>query len=157
MKQVLVMRADLKMSPGKLAAQAAHAAVKAVDTAPSEYVDDWNRNGCTKIVLQVWDEETIVKLYKMAVAAYLPAVIIADEGRTEVKPGTITGLGIGPAPDGDINQITGALLLYGYEEGNEKDNEFQSKAASPSDARSDGSCCGTRHFGCLPGAVLTNV
>lgn len=113
MKQVLVMRADLGMSPGKLAAQAAHAAVKAVNIAPSEYVDEWDRKGCTKVVLEVWDEETLVKLYKIAVAAYLPAVLIADEGRTEVKPGSITGLGIGPAPDGDINLITGTLNLYG--------------------------------------------
>lgn len=113
MKQVLVMRADLTMSAGKLAAQAAHAAVKAADIAPKDWLDEWNRHGTTKVVLEVWDENSLIALYKMAVAAYLPAVLIVDEGRTEVRPGSITGLGIGPAPDADINQVTGSLNLYG--------------------------------------------
>lgn len=107
------MRADLGMSPGKLAAQAAHAAVRTVAVTPTDMLDTWERNGCTKVVLEVWDEETLIKLYKLAVAAYLPAVIIADEGRTEVKPGSLTALGIGPAPIADINAITGMLNLYG--------------------------------------------
>lgn len=113
MKQVLVMRADLSMSPGKLAAQAAHAAVKTADIAPRDYVDEWNRHGVTKIVLEVWDEASLIALYKMAVAAYLPAVLIVDEGRTEVRPGSITALGIGPAPIADIDCVTGSLNLYG--------------------------------------------
>jgi PTH2 family peptidyl-tRNA hydrolase len=113
MKQVLVMRADLGMSPGKLAAQAAHAAVNAADKTQNHIFQEWQRDGSTKVVLEVWDEETLIKLYKLAVAAYLPAVLIADEGRTEVKPGSITALGIGPAPDSDVNAITGSLNLYG--------------------------------------------
>lgn len=116
------MRADLGMSPGKLAAQAAHAAVKASDISPIKWVDEWNRHGCTKVVLEVWDEETLVKLYKMAVAAYLPTALVADEGRTEVKPGSITALGIGPAPDADINSITGSLNLYGKNENKEENS-----------------------------------
>jgi len=113
MKQVLLMRTDLKMSPGKLAAQAAHAAVKAAEVAPRKDLDEWNTNGCTKIVLAIDSEVAAIDFYKAAVAAYLPVSLICDEGRTEVRPGTVTGVGIGPAPDGHIDAITGHLELYG--------------------------------------------
>lgn len=116
MKQVIVARADLGMSPGKLAAQVAHAAVSAADRVPEHVFHDWQKDGSTKVVLEVWDEQSLIELYKMAVAAYLPTVLIADEGRTEVRPGSITALGIGPAPDADINDITGSLKLYGKKE-----------------------------------------
>jgi peptidyl-tRNA hydrolase, PTH2 family len=115
MKQVLIMRSDLGMSPGKLASQAAHAAVKAVANAPLKWVDEWNRSGCTKIVLEVRSDADLISLYKLAVRNYLPVALIADEGRTEVSPGSITALGIGPAPKGDIDKITGDLKLYGKE------------------------------------------
>jgi peptidyl-tRNA hydrolase, PTH2 family len=115
MKQVLIMRADLGMSPGKLASQAAHAAVLAYKIAPTDDIDEWERSGITKIVLQVWDEETLIKLYKLAIAAYLPCALVADEGVTEVKPGSITGLGIGPADNYELDAITGTLELYGKE------------------------------------------
>ncbi len=109
------MREDLNMSPGKLAAQAAHASIAAYDLAPHEYIDAWKRGGVTKIVLGVMNEHILVDLYKLAVSRYLPAALIVDEGRTEVTPGTITGLGIGPAPPTEINEITGHLRLYGKE------------------------------------------
>ena len=109
------MRESLGMSPGKLAAQAAHAAVLAYDKAPREYCDEWNRNGVTKIVLGVWGEDHIVALYKTAVSHYLPAALVCDEGRTEVPAGSITAVGIGPAPDNQIDEVTGHLHLYGKE------------------------------------------
>lgn len=111
----MVMREDLGMSPGKLAAQAAHAAVLACNVAPHKALDAWHRSGCTKIVLGVSGEHTLIHLYKTAAAHYLPVSIICDEGRTEVARGTITGIGIGPAEDDEINKITGGLSLYGKE------------------------------------------
>jgi PTH2 family peptidyl-tRNA hydrolase len=115
MKQVLVMRADLNMSAGKLAAQAAHAAIAAYDLAPKDAIDEWKRSGVTKVVLAVSSEATLIAIYKTAVARYLSSSLIVDEGRTEVTPGSITGVGIGPASDDAINEITGHLQLYGKE------------------------------------------
>lgn len=112
LKQVMVMRADLHMSAGKLAAQACHASVAAFEVTPADYVDVWKRHGTTKIVLSVNTEAELMDIYKKAVAAYLPCSLIVDEGRTEIEPGTITGVGIGPAPATQIDAITGGLNLY---------------------------------------------
>jgi len=113
MKQVMVMREDLNMSPGKLAAQACHASLGAYDKADKDHIDDWKRSGTTKVVLGVATEHTLLALYRASVARYLPASLVADEGRTEVAPGTITGFGIGPAPVEQIDEVTGHLSLYG--------------------------------------------
>ena len=101
------------MSPGKLAAQTAHASLLAYDKAERQDIDAWKRTGTTKVVLAGWSEQELLELYKEAVSKYLPASLIADEGRTEVEPGTITGLGIGPAAEEEINKVTGHLKLYG--------------------------------------------
>lgn len=103
------------MSPGKLAAQTAHASLLAYDKADKDHIDEWKRSGTTKVVLGVYSEHHALQLYKLAVSRYLPATLIVDEGRTEVTPGTITGLGIGPAPAEQIDEITGHLRLYGKE------------------------------------------
>lgn len=116
MKQVIVARVDLNMSPGKLAAQVAHAAISAYTNAERDSISRWRKTGMTKIVLSVNSEEELLNTYKKAVAAYLPVALICDEGRTEVEPGTITCVGIGPAPDTTINSVTGALKLYGWKE-----------------------------------------
>lgn len=113
MKQVIVMREDLKMSPGKLAAQACHASLGAYNKADKDHIDEWNRSGTTKVVLGVFAEDQLISLFRRAVASYLACVLVADEGRTEVTPGTITGLGIGPASSDQIDEITGHLRLYG--------------------------------------------
>lgn len=103
------------MSPGKLAAQACHASLLAYDKAEHEIINAWKRSGVTKVVLGAFSEAEILELYKAGIAAYLPCALIADEGRTEVTPGTITGIGIGPAPVSEIDKITGHLKLYGKE------------------------------------------
>jgi PTH2 family peptidyl-tRNA hydrolase len=116
MKQVIVMREDLGMSPGKLAAQACHASLLAYEKADKDNIDEWKRTGVTKIVLGASSEHIIFALYKIAVSRYLPVALIADEGRTELIPGTVTGVGIGPAPSEQIDEVTGHLHLYGKDE-----------------------------------------
>lgn len=117
MKQVIVARRDLRMSAGKLAAQVAHASIGAYDVASRDDIDVWKREGVTKIVLEVDGENALLDIYRRVCANYLPVSIICDEGRTEVLPGTITCIGIGPAQDNQINKVTGKLKLYGYTEG----------------------------------------
>jgi PTH2 family peptidyl-tRNA hydrolase len=113
-KQAIVLRSDLGMGKGKLAAQAAHASLSAAEMAsgshPSWY-EDWKSEGQKKVVLKVASESELEELYKMARRAKLPAARVEDRGLTQVEPGTVTCLGIGPGPDVEIDKITGKLKL----------------------------------------------
>ncbi len=113
-KQVIVVRADLKMGKGKLAAQVAHAAVSCVLKAleqKREWVTEWLRQGQKKVVLKVDSLSELLRIYEQAKSQGLPVVIIEDAGRTQLEPGTITCVGIGPAPADKIDKVTGRLKL----------------------------------------------
>jgi len=113
-KQVIIFRTDLKLSKGKLAAQAGHAAVSAVEEARKhrkEWWDGWLREGQCKIAVKVRDEKTLCELEIQAKKMGLPHALVVDRGLTEIPPGTVTCLGIGPAPAEKVDQITGSLPL----------------------------------------------
>jgi PTH2 family peptidyl-tRNA hydrolase len=113
-KQVIVFRSDLKLSKGKLAAQAGHAAVSAAEKARKHHKkwwEAWLDEGQCKIVVKVKDEKKLRELEKQAMELGLPYTLIVDRGLTEVPPGTITCLGIGPAPSEKVDRITGGLPL----------------------------------------------
>lgn len=113
-KQVIVFRTDLKMSKGKIAAQAGHAAVSAAEEARKNYKDwfeAWLNEGQCKVILKVKSVEELLELKKKAKELGLPNALIADRGLTEIPPGTITCLGIGPAPAEKVDEITGKLPL----------------------------------------------
>ncbi|MEM0010860.1 MAG: peptidyl-tRNA hydrolase Pth2 [Candidatus Bathyarchaeia archaeon] len=114
-KQVIVLRSDIKMSPGKAAVQASHAAVSSAEEARRNYPSwwrEWIESGQCKIVLKVNSESEILELMRKAKELNLPVALISDMGLTELEPGTITALGIGPAPSNLIDKITGSLPLY---------------------------------------------
>ena len=114
-KQVVILRSDLRMSCGKAAAQACHAAVSATEetrkTHPSWW-RAWMKEGQRKIVLEVMSEAEILEMEKKTKRSELPSSLISDMGLTELPPGTVTALGIGPAPAGVIDKITSNLPLY---------------------------------------------
>lgn len=112
MKQVIVVRGDLDLGAGKLAAQVAHAAVSAADAADEDARDAWLAAGQRKVVLRVPTEMALTDLEREAVQRDLPTALITDAGRTELAPGTTTALGIGPAPEADLDVVTGDLPLY---------------------------------------------
>jgi len=113
-KQVIVLRTDIKMSKGKMAAQTGHAAVSASEYARKnrpEWWNPWIMEGQRKIAVKVKSEQEILELERKARNAKLPAVLIVDRGLTEIPPNTTTCLGIGPAPADKVDAITGKLSL----------------------------------------------
>jgi PTH2 family peptidyl-tRNA hydrolase len=69
------------------------------------------REGQRKVVLKVEDLAELEQVERLAAAAGLITDKITDAGLTEVPPGTITCIGIGPAKEADIDRITGHLKL----------------------------------------------
>src|SRR3989344_1563025 len=110
-KQVILVRQDLKLPSGKLAAQAAHAAVEAVLKSTEKMVKIWRKEGMPKIVLKVKDEKELLKYLQGAKGAGLVTALITDAGRTVIAPGTKTCLGIGPDEEEKIDEVTGKLGL----------------------------------------------
>jgi PTH2 family peptidyl-tRNA hydrolase len=114
MKQAIVVRTDLRMGKGKLAAQVAHASLSAAEATRERraaWYEGWKEEGQAKIVLRVESEAELDVLLRKARSAGIPAHLVEDRGLTQVEPGTVTCLGIGPGPDTVINEITGKLRL----------------------------------------------
>jgi len=113
-KLVLVVRTDLNMTSGKIAAQCGHATLacyKALVKRNPTLVRHWETTGQAKIALKVSSEEEILELEAIAKSLNLCARSIQDAGRTQVEAGSKTVLGIGPAPVELVNQVTGHLRL----------------------------------------------
>ncbi len=113
-KQVLIIRTDIKMSAGKKVVQGAHASILASERARKLYSgawQSWYEEGMRKIACKVDSIEALFDLKARAEQRNLPCAIVADAGLTELEPGTVTALGIGPARDYDIDPITGDLPL----------------------------------------------
>lgn len=113
-KMVLLVRNDLKMGKGKIAAQCGHGAVgayqKAVRRTPS-LVRAWENTGCAKVALKVESEAEMMALKRAAEAKNLNTCLIRDAGRTQIEPNSKTVLAIGPAAVEAIDQVTGHLKL----------------------------------------------
>ncbi len=113
-KMVVVFRSDLKLSKGKAAVQAGHAAVSAAEEARKRHRDwweEWLYEGQRKIAVKVKTEKELTELEEKAKELDLPCALIVDRGLTEIPPNTVTCLGIGPAPSERIDKLTGNLLL----------------------------------------------
>jgi len=111
LKQVILVRQDLKLPKGKMCAQAAHASVDAVLKSDSKLVKAWREEGMAKIVVKVKDEKELIKYFQTAKDEGLAVSLITDAGRTVVAPGTKTCVGIGPDEEEEIDSVTGELKL----------------------------------------------
>lgn len=136
-KQVIVMRSDLKntkgekVRTGKLMAQAAHASMafltNNIARQEFDYVEDdchgvliylkdaevvWLNNIYTKIVLKVNSGAELLAVYDAANAAGLTVHLVTDAGLTEFANPTTTCLAIGPDEAEKIDAVTRNLSLY---------------------------------------------
>ena len=110
-KQCLIIRNDVKMSCGKRCAQAAHAAIGAFNAADKGLQKAWLSEGQKKVVLKADDERTLYEIKVIAERSGISSSLIQDAGLTEIPPGTVTALGLGPAKSEDLDKITGNLTL----------------------------------------------
>ncbi|KAI9753276.1 MAG: hypothetical protein M4579_005249 [Chaenotheca gracillima] len=117
-KLVLVVRTDLGMTKGKIAAQCSHATLacyKALSrssiVSENQVLKRWERQGQAKVALQVRSEDELELLQAQAISLGLCAQVVHDAGRTQIAAGSATVLGVGPGPKGIIDQVTGQLKL----------------------------------------------
>ncbi|MDD5253869.1 MAG: peptidyl-tRNA hydrolase Pth2 [Candidatus Nanoarchaeia archaeon] len=111
MKQAILVRQDLKLSKGKMSAQCSHASVEAVLKSYKDKVMTWQKEGMKKVILKVKDLDELLKYNQLAKDIGLKTALIKDAGRTEIEPGTITCVGVGPDEDTKIDSITKTLKL----------------------------------------------
>jgi PTH2 family peptidyl-tRNA hydrolase len=114
-KMAIVVRTDLGMGKGKIAAQVAHAAVSlawdVMDGETNKKVSEWFWEGQKKIVLKVDSLAELQRLSDECVKAGIRHTIIVDAGLTQIDPNTNTVLGIGPDTNEKIDSITKGLKL----------------------------------------------
>lgn len=113
-KQIIVIRADLKMGAGKAIVQGAHASILASEKTKRVNPDAWKswfREGQRKIACKVQSLDDLLQVKSQVERLNVPCEIVADAGLTQLEPGTITALGIGPVLENTIDPVTRNLKL----------------------------------------------
>lgn len=114
LKQVILIRSDLKMGKGKIAVQASHASLLAYLDALKKnksLSQQWIEEGMKKIVLKVGSEEELVKYYEEAVKEGMPCSFVRDAGLTQIRSGEATAVAIGPCEGEKVDKLTKNLPL----------------------------------------------
>ena len=118
LKMVFLVRQDLNMGTGKIAAQVGHAVLGAYknvsynkDPLQIDLLNAWEDNSQAKIVLKVKNKEDLLEIEKKAREANINTYMVCDAGRTQIEPGSITVCALGPHYSSTIDKITGHLRL----------------------------------------------
>jgi PTH2 family peptidyl-tRNA hydrolase len=102
------------MGAGKMSSQAAHAAVLGVENTRNlhrDWVTSWMNQGQAKVVVKVKTLTELGKIKEKAEKLMLPVAVVHDMGLTQIEPGSLTCIGIGPAPSEIIDKVTRCLKL----------------------------------------------
>ncbi len=114
MKMIIGVRKDLDMGKGKIAAQASHAAVNCALWAQKnnrKVFRKWTEQGQKKVVIRLQNLAELYKLKDECEREGLNTSIITDAGLTQIDPGSVTCIGIGPAPSEVVDSITSGYPL----------------------------------------------
>jgi len=127
-KQVIVIRRDLRMRRGKEIAQGAHASTAWLadrvlqGIRPNGAVDHvvlssaeraWLETSFRKVTVKVNSEDELMAVYRQAIEAGLVVHLVTDRGLTEFGGiPTRTCLAVGPDYDDLVDPVTGDLELY---------------------------------------------
>ncbi len=101
------------MGKGKLAAQCGHAVIEAFLKTQIKSPNDckaWLSEGQMKVVVKIDSEKALLELFENLKNQF-PCALIKDAGRTQIEPGTITCMGIGPVEESKIDKYTSNLKL----------------------------------------------
>ncbi|MCR4369055.1 MAG: peptidyl-tRNA hydrolase Pth2 [archaeon] len=112
-KQVIIIRKDLAMGSGKIAAQASHASLEAYEKALKKdprAVEQWKMQGQAKVVLKVNSKEELLEWFEKLKKMF-PTSLIKDAGRTQIAAGEPTAVAVGPAAENEIDKFTKELKL----------------------------------------------
>ena len=103
----------LGMSPGKMAAQVAHAACLAQRGSKPEIVDDWYKFGFyTKLVMEARDADHINTIERYLKERGIKSFIVIDEGHTEIPKHTVTALGVEIIDKNELGEIFQEFKLF---------------------------------------------
>lgn len=116
-----VIRQDLQMTPGKIAAQTGHAYLdtylQALSESPEVCEEYHDRHGI-KIAMQVKKLHHLERIHNEAKEAGIPTALITDLGYYGVSEelqgqATVTAVGIGPAKRGQVEKILKRARVLG--------------------------------------------
>lgn len=112
-KQVVAVRTDLGMGRGKIAAQVGHACVMGAEQVRKSHPDWFEQwwSGQEKVIVRAKDGPELEAIKRHAIDIGIPWCMVTDAGRTQIEPGTVTCISLGPAPSQDIDRITGDMRL----------------------------------------------
>jgi PTH2 family peptidyl-tRNA hydrolase len=109
-KLIVIVRSDLKLSKGKACAQVGHAVLECwLREDDNSTKNSWRSEGSKKIVLKCRDKKELYEINEAAKANGLTTAVIEDAGHTEIAPGTVTCLGIGPDKADKIDKVASNL------------------------------------------------
>ena len=111
MKQAMIVRTDLKMGKGKIAAQCCHGAIGAYKKSPQDKIRKWENEAYAKVVLKVKTKEELLELKGLADQKGISSYLVVDAGRTQIPTSSVTVLALGPDEDKIIDEVTGDLKL----------------------------------------------
>ncbi len=94
-----------------MAAQASHASVESALKSHKDDLEKWRKQGMKKVVLKAKDLKELLLIKSEAEEIGLVTALVTDAGRTQILPGTITCLAIGPDKAEKIDKVTGHLKL----------------------------------------------
>ena len=107
----MVVRTDLKMGKGKIAAQCCHASIGSYKKTDSYKIRKWENEAYAKVVCKVPSLDDLIEIKKLAEQKGISNYMVVDAGRTQIPTSTVTVLGLGPDEDEIMDEVTGDLKL----------------------------------------------